>query len=211
MASVEFYFDYSCPWSYLACMRLVETATRTGSAIEWRPVVLDELLARVGPDGSVRREPVEPRRADYEARDIEAWADYVGIEIDRPDDWPADAGLAARGGVVAAHQDRCRVFSEALFAAYFGKGANIADGEVLTGLAETAGLDPHSFAKEIKAAEVAAQVDAHVESLLARGGFGAPTLFVGDDMFFGSDRMPLVEFALCQRSGREFIMPGQHG
>jgi 2-hydroxychromene-2-carboxylate isomerase len=211
MASVEFYFDYSCPWSYLACMRLIETATRTGSSIEWRPIVVDTLLARAHPDHPVDREPLDPRKFAYEARDIEAWAHYVGVDINRPDDWPASAALAARGAVVAARQERIRAYSEAVFSAYFGSGADIADISVLSDLAEKAGLERQSFEQALIETGVVEGVDANIESLLRRGGFGAPTMFVGDDMFFGSDRMPLVEFALGQSSGREFVMPGQHG
>jgi len=211
MSSVEFYFDYSCPWSYLACLRLIETATRTGSTIEWRPIVLDTLLARVHPDRPFDREPVDPRKSAYEARDIEAWADYVGVEINRPADWPASGALAARGAVVAARQERIRAYSAAVFSAYFGPGADIADILVLSALAEQAGLERQSFEQALIDSSVVEGVDANIKTLLSRGGFGAPTMFVGDDMFFGSDRMPLVEFALGQSSGREFVMPGQHG
>jgi 2-hydroxychromene-2-carboxylate isomerase len=211
MASVEFYFDYSCPWSYLAFMRLIETATRTGSTIEWRPIVLDTLLARAHPDHPVDREPADSRKSAYEARDIEAWADYVGVEINRPAAWPASTALAARGAVVAARQERIKAYSAAVFSAYFGPGADIADISLLSDLAEKVGIERQSFEQALIDISVVEGVDANIKSLLSRGGFGAPTMFVGDDMFFGSDRMPLVEFALGQSSGREFVMPGQHG
>jgi 2-hydroxychromene-2-carboxylate isomerase len=98
-----------------------------------------------------------------------------------------------------------------VFSAYFGAGADIADISVLSDLAEQAGLERQSFEQALIATSVVEGVDANIQLLLRRGGFGVPTMFVGDDMFFGSDRMPLVEFALGQSSGREFVMPGQHG
>ncbi len=211
MASVEFYFDYSCPWSYLACVRLVEAATRTGSTIIWRPVVLEQVLEMASPGQAVAREPADSRKATYQIADIEAWADYVGIPINRPDDWPADSGLAAAGGVVADQMGLGKAYSEAVFSAYFGADRNIADAGVLADLAVDSGIERHVFERELAGAGCGEVIAGNIETLLKRGGFGAPTMFVGEHMFFGNDRMPLVEFALGQSSGREFVMPGQHG
>ncbi len=210
-AFVEFFFDYSCPWSYLAFLRLTEAATRTGTAIKWRPIVLDTLLEQANPDQPVCREPSDPRKAAYEVDDIEAWSDYVGITINRPDGWPVDSGLAAVGGVIADQQGKNKAFSDAVFSAYFGSGTDISDAAVLAGLAESAGLERRAFERALANTANHQMVGAHSEDLLRRGGFGAPTMFVGQQMFFGNDRMPLVEFALGQSSGRQFVMPGQHG
>ena len=210
-AIVEFYFDYSCPWSYLAFVRLNEAAKRTGSAIEWRPIVLDTLLEQACPGRPVSRAPADPRKAAYEANDIEAWSDYVGVTINRPDGWPVDSGLAAAGGVIADQQGKIRAFSDAVFSTYFESGTDIADAAVLAGLAVSAGLERRAFERGLADTANHQNVDAHTEELLKRGGFGAPTMFVGQQMFFGNDRMPLVEFALGQSSGRQFVMPGQHG
>jgi len=211
MALVEFYFDYSCPWSYLAFMRLTEATTRTGSTIGWRPMVLDKLLEQANPGRPVAREPANPRKAAYQAQDIEAWSDFVGITINRPDGWPVDSRLAAAGGLSADQQGQIKAFSDAVFGAYFGSGADIADAAVLAGLAEAAGLDRGAFERSLAEPSLAEHVAANTDTLLKRGGFGAPTMFVGEQMFFGNDRMPLVEFALGQSSDRSFVMPGQHG
>ncbi len=211
MAAVEFYFDYSCPWSYLASVRLIETATRTGTTIHWRPVVVQRLWDRMSPEHRPAREPVVPCKAAYAQQDLDAWADYIGIPITRPADWPADAGLAAIGGIIAGQHQRSRDYSDAVFSAYFGLGRDITDSAVLADLAGLAGLDREAFARALTEAAHAARVEANIDTLLERGGFGVPTMFVGERMFFGSDRMPLVEFALGQSSDRTFIMPGQHG
>ena len=211
MASVEFYFDYSCPWSYLAFMRLSEVAKRTGADILWRPMLVDRLLERVNPGQPVAREPGDPRRLAYQAQDIEAWADYVGVTINRPDGWPVDSGLAAIGGLIADQQGQVAAYSDAVFSAYFGPNRQIGDPVVLAELAAAAGLERDAFRQELANPEHAQNVAANTDRLLKRGGFGAPTLFVDELMFFGNDRMPLVEFALGQRSDRKFVMPGQHG
>ncbi|MAF84290.1 MAG: 2-hydroxychromene-2-carboxylate isomerase [Gammaproteobacteria bacterium] len=211
MASVEFYFDYSCPWSYFAFIRLTEAAKRTGSDILWRPIVLDRLLEQVNPGQPVSREPGDPRRAAYQAQDIEAWADYVGITMNRPDEWPADSGLAAIGAVIADQQGQVAAFSDAVFSAYFGPNRDIADPVVLAELAAVAGLERDAFEQELANPDHGESVAANTDRLFKRGGFGAPTLFVDEQMFFGNDRLPLVEFALGQRSDRKFVMPGQHG
>jgi len=211
MTLVDFYFDYSCPWSYLAFVRLTETATRTGADIRWRPIVLNELLEQVSPGQPASRVPTDPRKLEYEAQDIDAWSDYVGVRISQPDDWPIDPRLAAAGGMIADQQGKTGAFSDAVFSAYFGLGKDIADVAVLAGLAEVAGLDRSAFECALTDTTHAQSVTENANTLLSRGGFGAPTMFVGKQMFFGSDRMPLVEFALGQSSGKSFILPGQHG
>lgn len=211
MALVEFYFDYSCPWSYFAFIRLTEAAKRTGSDIRWRPIVLDQLLEHANPGRPVSREPGDPRRAAYQVNDIEAWADYVGVTINRPEGWPVDSGLAAIGGVIADQQEQIEAFSDVVFSAYFGSSRDIANPAVLAELAAVAGLERGFFERELVNPDHDESVAANIDRLLKRGGFGAPTMFVKEQMFFGNDRMPLVEFALGQSSGREFVMPGQHG
>ena len=210
MESVEFYFDFSCPWSYLAFVRLRETSKRMGAGIRWRPVRTDDILRQANPAHPAGREPREPRKSAYEALDIEAWADYIGVQINRPADWPVDPTLAASGLLLAARQGLAHEYCDAVFSAYFGLGRDISDQAVVLELAELAGLERGAAEAALTDPSVTQQLAANEAELLERGGFGTPTMFVGAQMFFGSDRMPLVEFALGQTSDLTFVMPGEH-
>lgn len=208
MPDVEFYFDYSCPWTYLAFTRLRETATRTGSRIVWNPIMVDRVRRAINPEAAKSRHDQEPRRARYQAKDLADWANFCALAIEKTDDWPPDTELALSGAVLAAPAGLAAKYSEAIFRGYFSMALDISQLDVVVELAESAGLA--GIADQISGAEPAEQVRANEKELLERGGFGSPTMFVGDAMFFGNDRMPLVEFALGQSSGRTFVMPGKH-
>jgi len=211
MSKVEFYFDYSCPWTYLAFTRLQETATRTGSGIAWRPILLDFVFEQINPVlRRDRREP-DPRKARYRARDLADWARYCGLTIRLPENWPARAEAAACGAIIAEREGQTSKYSDRIFRAYFEEGRDISEPTVVAEIAAEAGLDRAVFATGLREPGLLEEVRANSMLLIDRGGFGSPTLFVGEQMFFGSDRMPLVEFALGQASKRRFVMPGQHG
>jgi 2-hydroxychromene-2-carboxylate isomerase len=211
MTAVEFYFDCSCPWSYLAFTRLQETAKRTGATIVWKPILVDRVRHAADADCAPSRcDPVAAKEA-YRQKDRADWAHYCGIAITTPPGWPADTALAMAGCVVAAERGRATQYVSAVYQAYFGEGRNIGDETVLVRLAESAGIDREVFLSALRSEAALEQVHRHCDELVERGGFGSPTMFVGDDMYFGNDRMPLVEFAIGQSSGRAFVMPGQHG
>jgi 2-hydroxychromene-2-carboxylate isomerase len=211
MLQAEFFFDYSCPWTYMASARLSEATMRTGTTIVWRPILLNILFeALESPLLNDRHDP-NPRRAAYHEKDLADWARYCGLTVRLPEGGPVCTDFAARGAVVANRQSAARAYSEAIFRAVFEAGEDIASLDTVARIAGSVGLDPEEFGARVQAPETIAEVRANTENLVARGGFGSPTIFVGDDMYFGNDRMPLVEFALAQTSGRTFVMPGQHG
>jgi 2-hydroxychromene-2-carboxylate isomerase len=210
MAAVEFYFDYSCPWTYLACTRLREAALRTGSEIVWKPVFLAQVMAAVDPDHGDRRLDPAPRRADYQLKDLEDWARFCGLQMTLPSGWPHAVEAAACGAVEADRQQRITSYSDGVFAAYFRDGRDIGAVDTVCDVGAAAGLDPSRLEQAVKDPATSNVVRANSAELVQRGGFGSATMFVEDSMFFGSERIPLVEFALGQASGRDFVIPGQH-
>jgi 2-hydroxychromene-2-carboxylate isomerase len=209
MAEVEFYFDYSCPWTYLAFTRLRETAMRTGSTIEWCPIKVDGVRHKINPGAAKSRYDPEPSKARYQAKDLNDWAAFCGLSIQIPGDWPPDTELALSGAVLATAAGLAAPYSKAVFQAYYAEGRDISQRDVVSTIAES--VDLASVGAQLSGAELVEQVQANEDELIRRGGFGSPTMFVGESMFFGNDRMPLVEFALGQASERTFVMPGQHG
>ena len=209
MSDVEFYFDYSCPWTYLAFTRLTETAARSGAEIVWRPIMVDRVRHEINPAAAKSRQDPHPSRARYQAKDLADWANFCGLSIKVPDDWPPNTEIALSGAVLAADSDIAGKYSEAVFRSYFSLGRDISQSNIVLEIAESIGLT--DIADQIAADGPAHTVRDNEASLIERGGFGSPTMFVGDAMFFGNDRMPLVEFALGQASGRSFVLPGKHG
>ena len=208
MADVDFFFDYSCPWTYMAFSRLCETAARTGSRIQWYPIKVDRVRRAIDPGCPETRCDPEPRKAAYAEKDLQDWADFCSLQIEKPADWPPDTEIALSCGVLAAGSDLMSKYSESVFRGYFADGRDISQLEVVADIARSVGLE--RVVGRISAPEPARQVRENEAELIQLGGFGSPTMFVGDAMFFGNDRMPLVEFALGQASGRTFVTPGQH-
>ena len=210
-ATVEFFFDISCPWSYLALERVREAALRTGSRVIYRPVLVDDVLRVANPAFPASRTDPVPARALYQAKDLADWARYCGLTLRRPEPWPLRAEWAQRGAVVAARTGQAVAYLSAMFAALFTDNRCIGERGVVEAVAVMAGLDAVRFAAAIGASETLAAVESNGTELLARGGFGTPTLLVGDDLYFGNDRLPLVEAALARQGGMRLVLPGAHG
>lgn len=204
---VEFFFDYRCPWSYLALVRLTETATRTGAAVVWKPVNVKDVLAQAGGAATLQG---NTRRAQYDRKDLQDWSVYCDVRMNYPPEWSDDSAPALRGAIVAIEEGCAAVYSRGVFSNLFGAGKDIGQMAVLTSIAQEVGMDGHAFETRLGEDSTAAAVNDNGAELLQRGGFGTPTLFVAGSMFFGNDRMPLVEFAIGQASSRQFVAPGDH-
>ncbi len=210
MLVLDVYFDYSCPWSYLAFVRAREAAMRTAAEIRWRPALADRIFAAVNPKRLENRLAVESHIASYQQKNLKDWARFCSISITLPDGWPVDSTHALAGAIAAFEQDLIVQYSNAVFSAYFADGRDISQIAVLAEIATSAGLDARAFKAKLEESKPVEQVLSNSDELLKRGGFGIPTMFVGDDMYFGNHSMPLVELALGQASGETFIMPGEH-
>lgn len=208
---LEFFFDTSCPWSYLALERVGEAALRTSARVVYRPVLLDQVLGLANPGFPLDRAESLPVKARYQAKDLSDWARYCGLTLRRPQPWPLRAEWAQRGAVVAAEGNRSAPYLAAVFRALFEDNQNINDPSVLRGLAKSTGLEADWFSARLEDPQTLAQVEANGAALVDRGGFGTPTLLVGEDLFFGNDRLPLVEAALARQGGMRLALPGAHG
>jgi 2-hydroxychromene-2-carboxylate isomerase len=209
--AVEFFFDTSCPWSYLALERVREAALRTGSRVVYRPVLVDAVLKLANPGFPADCTDPLPARARYQAKDLADWARYLGLVLRMPKPWPLRTEWAQRGAVVAAGTGQAFAYLTAVFAAIFADNRDIRERAVVEAVATEAGLDPVSFAARIGDRQTQLQVESNVTELVALGGFGTPTLLVGADLYFGNDRLPLVEAALARQAGMRLVLPGAHG
>ncbi len=201
MSRLEFFFDCSSPWTYLASHRIVSVAEAAGAELVWRPVLVGGVFNAV--NGSVyeqRANPV-PAKLRYHAKDLRDWARLYGLQIRWPSIFPVNSARAMRGCFVAEASGRLPDYARAVFEAYWGRDEDIASEAVLGKIASTVGLEPADFAAAVASRALRDRLRANTDELIARGGFGSPTMFVnGDDMYFGNDRLPLVEAALAAAS-----------
>lgn len=199
MAVLEFFYDCSSPWTYLAFHRIEDVAGRAGASIVWRPILVGGVFNAV--NDSVyesRRNPVMPKLRWY-VKDLQDWASFYGLRIGQPPVFPVNSIKAMRGAIVAARHGLLERWSRRMFECYWGDLLDISQDEVLRPVVEEIGLDPATFFAAIAEPAVKDQLRANTDELIARGGFGSPTMFVdGDDMYFGNDRLVLVEHALAR-------------
>jgi 2-hydroxychromene-2-carboxylate isomerase len=198
---IEFFFDCSSPWTYLAFHNIQPLAEASATPIRWRPILVGGVFNSVNPSVYAARDNPVPAKRDYMLKDLQDWARLAGLRIAMPPSvFPVNSVKAMRGCIWLEPQGQLVPFATAVFDAYWARDQDISHDGVLAEICRGCGIDVQAFMAGIGDAAVKAQLKANTDELIARGGFGTPTLFVdGDDMYFGNDRLPLVRQALQRR------------
>ncbi len=194
---IEFFFDCSSPWTYLAFHNIQSLAKEFGEPISWRPILVGGIFNTVNPSVYASREnPVAPK-ARYTKKDLADWARSAGVAIKMPPTvFPVNSVKAMRGCIWLGNE-AMTPFATAVFQAYWGDDQDISQDAVLATICATVGIDAKEFFKGIGDQAVKNQLKANTDEVMSRGGFGSPTIFVNQtDMYFGNDRLPLVREAL---------------
>lgn len=198
-ATIEFFFDFGSPTTYLAYTQLPGLAAAQGASIRWRPLLLGGVFKATGNSSPV----TVPAKGRWMLGDIALWAQRHGVAFRFNPHFPVNT-LALMRGAIGYQMRQPELFDryvDAVFAAMWREPRNLGDaGEVAATLQE-AGLDPQTFAGLVADPEVKAALIASTDEAVARGVFGAPTYFVDDRMFFGQDRLDFVREALEMRRG----------
>lgn len=203
MIKLECFYDCTSPWTYLAFTGLQPLAAKYGVEIEWRPIIVGGVFNAVNQDLYQQREKAfgNERRMSYMMKDLADWAEYRGIEITWPEFHPANAVKCMRGCFVAEEQNRLVEYSRAVFEAYWGRREDVGDEQVLAAIVSSLGMDADSFMGRIADQDIKDRLRANTDEVIERGAYGSPTMYInGDDMYFGNDRLPLVERRLQQLS-----------
>ena len=196
---IEFFFDCSSPWTYLAFHNIQPLAREVGAEISWRPILVGGIFNTVNPSVYASRETPVPLKARYMKKDLADWARSAGLEIKMPPTvFPVNSVKAMRGCIFLGKD--MVPFARAVFRAYWGDDKDISRDEVLAELCKGLGIDPQKFFAGITEQTIKDQLKANTDEVMARGGFGSPTIFVDKtDMYFGNDRLPLIREALLRR------------
>ena len=197
MRTLEFFFDCSSPWTYLAFENVQKLKSRVDFEIEWRPILVGGIFNKVNASVYENRANPVPAKARYYQKDLQDWARYVGISIGMPPVFPVNSVKAMRGAFVALEHGCLEAYARRVFRRYWGDLADISQDDVLAGIVSACGLPVAEFFEKIGTPTYKERLRINTDELMNRGGFGSPTMFLdGDDMYFGNDRLLLIEAKL---------------
>ena len=198
---IEFFFDCSSPWTWLAFRNLQPIARELGVEVRWKPVLVGGIFNAVNPSVYEFRERGVPAKQAYLRKDLADWARLAGIRIRFPPTvFPVNSVKAMRGCLLLEPDGLLVPFAESVFHAYWSDDRDVSQDAVLAELCAGIGVEPERFFAGIARPDIKDRLRANTEEVIARGGFGSPTMFVGgDDMYFGNDRLGLVREAVLRR------------
>ncbi len=198
---IEFFYDLSSPWTYLAFSNISAMEERLSVGIILRPILVGGVFNAVNPAIYAARDDFNRPDRRHQQKVLRNWAALAEVEMKFPSEHhPLKSINAMRFACALAENPKAlNLFTLAAFQAYFGDQMNIDDPQVLVRVAGSIGLDGAKILSLAQTDPVKALLRANTDELIARGGFGSPTIFVdGHDMYFGNDQLPLVEAALTR-------------
>ena len=198
MKSVEFYFDLGSPYSYLAYYRLLQMAEQQEIQIVYKPILLGGVFKATG-----NRSPIEiPVKGAYSILDMQRWAEYYHIPMQMNPHFPMNTLTLMRilTGVQLLHLEKFEQVLKLLFDAMFGTPQNLNEPAVLAEVLKPSGFSVEDIMSMVQSEVVKQKLITETEQAIQRGIFGAPTFFVGDEMYWGQDRLHFVEQALNNAS-----------
>ena len=191
MTTLEFFYDFVSPYSYLASTRVEAEVAKVGGAVRFRPFLLGGVF-----NASGNKAPIEvAAKGPYLATDCTRWAKRLGVPFAWPAKFPVLTVLPLRAAFAAEKLGKLVPYSHAMFRAYWAEGRDISDASVVEEVATRAGLPGAALIAEASNHKEA--LKAQTQEAVDRGSFGAPTFFVGQEMFIGNDRLDFAIEALA--------------
>jgi 2-hydroxychromene-2-carboxylate isomerase len=195
---VDFFYDFSCPYAYLAHTQIEAEGERAGAELVWRPMLLGGVFQAVG-TVQVPFAVMSTSKARHNAFDMMRWADHFNVPLTMPPMHPNRTVLALRATLAAG--EAIPRASKALFAAYWVLGRDLSQPAVVREALDRAGLDGGALVARAEDPQIKAALRARTDEAVARGVFGAPAFIVtapgvAGDLFWGQDRLDFVEKAL---------------
>ena len=193
--TVEFFFDLGSPASYLAWTQIPAICARTNATIRYRPMLLGGVFQATGNASPI----AVPAKGRYSMIDLLRYAKRYGVPLAFNPYFPINTLTLMRGaiGLQLRQPERFESYLAAMFKALWQDKRNLGDPAVLAATLDAAGFDPQEMLALVGDQEVKDALKAATEEAVKRGVFGAPTCFVGDEMFFGQDRLDFVAEALA--------------
>ncbi len=191
---IEYFYDYVSPYSYLADSQLEGLLERTGAELVYRPLFLGGVMNATGnsPPASV------PAKGKYMAQDIARWLAKYDLPFTFNPAFPVNTVRVMRGALVTLEDGGFDRYHPAMFKAMWQDGVNLGDAAAIGEVLEKAGLAAQHILERAATPEIKDALRRNTDEAVARGSFGAPTFFVGDQLFWGNDRLDFAEAALLE-------------
>ena len=192
--SIDFYFDYGSPTSYLAYKQMPGLIHRTGATVNYHPILLGGVFQQTS-----NQSPMDiPAKREWMVKDMEFFAERYGVPFEVNPHFPINTLVLMRGAIFAQEEGILERYSDAIFHAMWGEPLNMADPAVIGDVLRAADLDVKRIVAATQDARIKDKLKTDTQAAIDRGLFGAPTVFVGPKMFFGQDRIRYVEELLAQ-------------
>jgi len=202
MPQIDFFYFFGSGYSYLTVMRIERLAAEAGVHVNWRPFSVRDLMTEKG--YSLKSQPT---KMAYIWRDIERRARLHGVPFERPPIWPTDPDqLANRVGIVATQQGWIREYTKASFRSWYLDGHQLGSESSLNEILTSLGRDPRSIVPLANTPEIRDLYGRETDVARQAGVFGSPTFRVGQEIFWGDDRL---EEALAWSAGRHPAQAGE--
>lgn len=188
---IEFYFDFTSPYGYLASERIEALAAKFNRGVNWHAILLGAVFKEIGtvPLISV------PLKGDYSKHDMARSARLMSIPFSLPTEFPKATIAAGRGfyWIQKQNPEQAKEFARHVFRAYFTEDRDISSAEVVVAIASKVGIDPNVFGAALQDSAVKERLKIANDQAIAKGVFGSPFFFVDNEPFWGADRLPQVE------------------
>ena len=189
---VEFFFDYISPATYFAHMVLPDIVQRTGAEIIYRPFLLGGVFHATGNSSPISI----PAKGKWLIDDLNRFAKRYDLPFALNPNFPFKTVNLMRGAVWLQKHGDLKPYSDAMFRAVWAEKRNLADEKEVDAILLENSINPDEYKEAVARQEIKDELRANTEEAVQRGAFGAPTMFVGEEMFWGQDRLDFVEEAL---------------
>jgi 2-hydroxychromene-2-carboxylate isomerase len=188
--SWTFWFDVHSPWVYLAAHRIGDLARKHDQALLWQPLHLPRLLEQIG---GVKPLEATPARVAWFQQDMKDWAEVQGLPLRPHPNYPLRNSRALRACLLAADEGKAEAFVTRVLKGYWADEADITDLDVLAQWGRESGLDPEAVKEAALSKWFKARIEANTQEAISRGVFGVPTVDTGAKLYFGNDRLDLLD------------------
>ncbi|MCC1496199.1 2-hydroxychromene-2-carboxylate isomerase [Alcanivorax sp. 1008] len=189
---IECFFDFGSPATYLVWTQLPALAAKHNAKLVWRPMLLGAVFKATGNQSPA----MNPAKGRYMLVDFQRYAESYGVPMKFSPFFPINTMMLMRGAVALQEDPRFDDYLNTVFTAIWVEEQNMGQPEVVASVLQKAGFDAQVLLAQCSDEAVKEKLKANTEEAVARGAFGAPTIYIDGEMFFGQDRLPMIEKAL---------------
>jgi 2-hydroxychromene-2-carboxylate isomerase len=190
-AAIDFYFDFTSPYGYIASEHIDALAAKHERQVDWHPILLGFIFKQTGQVAPMQI----PLKGEYSVHDMKRSARHHRVPLNFPAEFPKMTLTAARGFYWLKDQDPAlaRSFAQQVYRAYFVDNRDVGNADVIIEIASAVGIDRAAFTAALQSDAVKDRFKTENERAIARGVFGSPYFIVDNEPFWGADRMVQLE------------------